>query len=125
MYCTWTSQEKRAEKSTNYQKKKTTKRKPQQQQIRNPNQLNMLQLINFAFKAPQSSSVKPRFICCESGFSYHRNNLLRKMTAESSAQFLHPLSSTHFTQEKICKTRCFDRIPSAMKTRSARRMMKT
>lgn len=37
--------------------KKTTKRKPQQQQIRNPNQLNMLKLINFAFKAQQSSSM--------------------------------------------------------------------
>lgn len=64
-------------------------------------------------------------IYCESGFSYHRNNLLRNMNAESSAQFLYPLSSTHFTQEKICKTRCFDRIPSAMKTISDPRMMKT
>lgn len=111
-------------------KAQTTKKKNNQKETSAPTNLETkptkyVAINQFCIQGPTIIQRQPRFIYCESGFSFHRNNLLRKTTAESSAQFLHPLSSPHFTQEKICKTRCLDRIPSAMKTRSARRMMKT
>lgn len=124
MYCTWTSQEKRAEKSTNYQKK-TNQKETSATTNQETKPTKYVEINVFCIQGPTIIQHEPRFICCESGFSYHRNNLLKNTNAERSAQFLYPLSSTHFTQEKICKTRCFDRIPSAMKTISARRMMKT
>lgn len=123
MHCTWTSQEKRAEKSTNYHKNNHKETSATTNQETKPT--TYVEINQFCIQGPTIIQHEPRFICCESGFSYHRNNLLRNANAESSAHLLYPLSSPHFTQEKICKTRCFGRIPSAMKTISARRMMKT